>query len=157
MLSPARALGQVMGVLYLGGIMPSARFLGKACAILSATLLLRAAIPIANAQTFANVPALSFTTAASGANPLPQVVAIASTGTQFSFSATPSTSTGGNWLTVTPSGGGCCPTPEGLTVSVNAASLAAGTYSGQILIAEYFSGTPSMTVPVSLTVAPAGG
>jgi hypothetical protein len=137
--------------------MPSARFLGKACAILSATLLLTAAIPIANAQTFANVPALSFTTAASGANPLPQVVAIASTGTQFSFSATPSTSTGGNWLTVTPSGGGCCTTPEGLTVSVNAASLAAGTYSGQILIAEYFSGTPSMTVPVSLTVAPAGG
>ena len=67
--------------------MPSARFLGKACAILSATLLLTAAIPIANAQTFANVPALSFTTAASGANPLPQVVAIASTGTQFSFSA----------------------------------------------------------------------
>ena len=137
--------------------MPCIRFLGKACAFASVVLLLAADTPIANAQTFANVPALSFTTVANGANPLPQIVAIASTGTQFAFSATPSTSTGGNWLQVPSSGGGCCNTPEGLTVTVNAASLAAGTYTGQILFASYPSGAITMTVPVSLIVAPAGG
>ena len=98
-------------------------------------------------DSFQTVPALSFTTVAGGANPLPQVVAIASTGTQFTFSATPSTSTGGSWLTVTPSGGGCCNTPEGVTVSANAASLTAGTYTGQILFANYPSATVTMAVP----------
>jgi hypothetical protein len=137
--------------------MPCIRFLGKACAFASVVLLLAADTPIANAQTFANVPALSFTTVANGANPLPQVVTIASTGTAFAFSATPSTSTGGSWLQVPSSGGGCCNTPEGLTVTVNAASLAAGTYTGQILFASYPSGAITMTVPVSLIVAPAGG
>ena len=137
--------------------MLSTRFLRKTLAALPAALLFATATSVAYAQTFEPVPALSFTTVANGANPLPQVVTIASTGTQFLFSATPSTSTGGSWLTVTPSGTECCATPEGLTVSVNAASLAAGTYTGQIVFANYPSGTITMTVPVSLIVAPAGG
>ena len=120
-------------------------------------LLFASFAPVAPAQTFQTVPALSFTTVAGGANPLPQVVAIASTGTQFTFSATPSTSTGGSWLTVTPSGGGCCNTPEGVTVSANAASLTAGTYTGQILFANYPSATVTMAVPVTLIVAPPTG
>src|ERR1700678_2582701 len=103
MLSPEGAHRQVMDVLHLGGTMQSTRLSGKSWAALPA-LLLAMAMPAAHAQTFANVPALSFTTAANGANPLPQVVAIASTGTQFTFSATPSTSTGGNWLTTSPTG-----------------------------------------------------
>src|ERR1019366_7376114 len=144
-----------MGV--LGEIMLSTRFLRKTLAALPAALLFATATSVAYAQTFEPVPALSFTTVANGANPLPQVVTIASTGTQFLFSATPSTSTGGSWLTVTPSGTECCATPEGLTVSVNAASLAAGTYTGQIVFANYPSGTITMAVPVSLIVARAGG
>ena len=113
--------------------------------------------PVAVAQNFYSVPALSFTMAAGGANPLPQVVAIASTGTQFAFSVTPSTSSGGNWLTASPTGGGCCATPEAVTISVNGSTLSAGTYTGQIIFAEYFAGTPSITVPVTLTVVFAGG
>jgi len=137
--------------------MLSTRFLGKAWAALPATLLLATATSVANAQTFQTVPALSFTTVAGGANPLPQVVAIASTGTQMGFSVTPSTSSGGNWLTANPTGVGCCFTPEGIVVSANATGLTAGTYTGQIVFAEYFSGTPSITVPVTLYVAAAGG
>jgi hypothetical protein len=114
-------------------------------------------MPVAVAQNFYNVPALSFTMAAGGANPLPQVVAISSTGTQFAFSVTPSTSTGGSWLTASPTGGGCCATPESVVVSVSASTLSAGTYSGQIIFAEYFAGTPSITVPVTLTVVSPGG
>src|ERR1022692_3322014 len=110
-------------------------------------------MPVAVAQNFYNVPALSFTTVGGGANPLPQVVGIASTGTQFLFSVTPSTSSGGNWLSASPTGGGCCATPAAVTVSVNATTLTAGTYNGQIIFAEYSAGTPSITVPVTLTVA----
>jgi hypothetical protein len=157
MLSPQGTRGQVMGVLGPGGIMLSSLYLRKTLAALPAILLFAAAPRVASAQTFEPVPALSFTTVAGGANPLPQVVAIASTGAQMAFSVTPSTSTGGSWLTASPTGGGCCATPEAITVSANAAGLAAGTYTGQIIFAQYFNGTPSITVPVSLIVAPAGG
>src|ERR1700721_2063470 len=105
MLAPPGGRGQVMGV--LGGMMASTRILRMAGAALAAALLFVAAASVANAQTFATVPALSFTTVANGANPLPQVVSIASTGTAFAFSATPSTTTGGSWLQLPVSGGGC--------------------------------------------------
>jgi len=124
---------------------------------LSALLLVAATHPAAVAQTFANVPALSFTTVVNGSNPLPQIVTITSTGNQMAFSVTPSTSSGGNWLSANPTGGGCCGTPEGVTVSANATGLSAGTYTGQVLIAQYFNGTPNMTIPVTLIVAPASG
>jgi hypothetical protein len=135
--------------------MLSSRFLLKTLAALPVVMLFLATTSVVSAQTFANVPALSFTTVAGGANPLPQTVAVASTGANFTFSATP-TSTG-NWLTTNPSGGECCNTPDGVTVSVNAAGFTAGTYSGQIVFANYPSATVTMTVPVSLIVASATG
>jgi hypothetical protein len=136
--------------------MTSKRLLLKACAVLSATLLLAAAIPIANAQTFANVPGLSFTKTFGGANPLPQVVTAASTGAQFNAHATATTTTGGSWLQISPASG-IYATPTVWVVSVNpSVSLAAGSYTGQIVFAQYPTGIPTMTVPVSLTIAPAG-
>ena len=72
------------------------RSLRTARLALPALLLLVSAV--AGAQTFANIPPLSFAAVAGGANPLPQVLAMASTGTQIIFSVTPSTTTGGNWL-----------------------------------------------------------
>ena len=128
----------------------------KVWAILPIAVLAAVSIPAAGAQNFYNVPALSFTMVVGGANPLPQVVGVASTGTQFLFSVTPSTSSGGSWLSASPTGGGCCATPEAVTVSVNATTLTAGTYNGQIVFAQYSSGTPSITVPVTLTVASTG-
>ncbi|HZQ22550.1 MAG TPA: hypothetical protein VFA89_07090 [Terriglobales bacterium] len=92
-----------------------------------------------------------------GANPLPQVLTVASTGgTSIHFTPSAATAKGGNWLTISPSGNGCCFTPEAFTVSVNASTLAAGTYTGEINILEYPSNTPSMTVPVTLTIAATG-
>jgi hypothetical protein len=99
---------------------------------------------------------ISFTMPFGGSNPLPQVLAVASTGSTIRFTASASTATGGNWLSVAPQGVGCCFTPEAMTVSVNASTLAAGSYTGQITFTEYPSGTLSITVPVSLTVAPSG-
>ena len=52
--------------------------------ILPIAVLAAVSIPIAGAQNFYNVPALSFTMAVGGANPLPQVVGVASTGRSFS-------------------------------------------------------------------------
>src|ERR1017187_4980971 len=156
MLSPEGARGQVMGVLHLGGIMLSTRFLRQTLVALPATLLFAAATSVAVAQTFATVPALSFTKTFGGANPLPQVVTAASTGTQFDVDATASTTTGGSWLQISPSGG-VYVTPAVWVVSVNpSVSLTAGTYSGQIVFAEYSAGTPTLTVPVSLVVRAAG-
>src|ERR1017187_6219961 len=132
MLSPEGARGQVMGVLHLGGIMLSTRFLRQTLVALPATLLFAAATSVAVAQTFATVPALSFTKTFGGANPLPQVVTAASTGTQFDVDATASTTTGGSWLQISPSGG-VYVTPAVWVVSVNpSVSLAAGTYSEQV-------------------------
>ena len=108
-----------------------------------------------HAQTFAQIPPLAFTKPFAGANPLPQILGIESTGTALAFTATETTSTGGNWLQLFQSTG---TTPEAVTVGVNAdVALAAGTYSGTIVITEYYKGILKMTIPVTLTVAATGG
>ncbi len=110
------------------------------------------------AAVFRQVNPLSFTMPFGGANPLPQVVVIGSTGesssTNFNFDAVAITSKGGAWLTVSKSGVDCCTTPEALTVSVSANTLAAGTYTGEITITEYSNHDMAITIPVTLTIAP---
>ena len=101
---------------------------------------------------------MSFTKVFGGANPLPQVVMVASAGASFNFTVAASTSTGGSWLSVsTVPSCGLCSTPEAVTATVNAnVTLAAGSYTGQIVVTSQF-GAVAMTVPVTLIVAPAGG
>lgn len=109
-----------------------------------------------HAQTFAPIPALSFTKPFAGANPLPQTLAVVSTSTNFDFRVASSTATGGDWLVVT----GCgsyCNTPQAITIAVNATTtLAVGTYTGQVVLTEYY-GSTAITIPVTLTIAPANG
>lgn len=110
------------------------------------------------AQTFAGVPALNFTRPFAGADALPQTLTISSVGAAFSFRSAASTSSGGNWLTVT-TGGGCslCQTPHAITAVVtSSATLAAGSYSGQIVLTSQ-SGSVTLTIPVTLTVASTTG
>ena len=111
--------------------------------------------PVLNAQSFRNVPALQFTKVYAGADPLPQILTLASTGNKFDFRVTASTTNGGAWLRAT----GCgayCDTPQAITVAVSpAVNLSPGTYVGQVVFTEYYN-TFSMTVPVTLTVAAAG-
>lgn len=107
----------------------------------------------AHAQTFQTIPAMSFTMPFAGANPLAQIVTVASTGAVFGFTPVPSTSSGGNWLSVSPANLDCCNTPYAVTVSVNGNGLAAGTYQGQVLFTDYQNNSVKMTVPVTLTVA----
>jgi uncharacterized protein (TIGR03437 family) len=94
--------------------------------------------------------------AGSMSTPVSQTVQVTSTttGTSAPFTAAFIPSTGGNFLTVTPSSGN---TPATITLSVNAAvssTLAAGTYNGTVQVA---SGSGAVqTIAVTLLVSPAG-
>jgi len=109
---------------------------------------------VVGANVFRQVNALNFTMTYGGGNPLPQVIPVVSTGTNFTVFASASSATGGNWLQISPSYYGCCGlgTPEIITVSVAAPTgLAVGTYTSQVEILSS-DGTMSMVVPVTLTV-----
>ena len=105
---------------------------------------------------FLQANALSFVMPAGGSNPLPQNLPVLSNGSNFNFSSAVYTGNGGSWLTISNVGADCCVTPEVLTVSVNGAGLAAGTYTGEIVLSQYSGRTMSMTVPVTLTVVGCG-
>jgi hypothetical protein len=83
-------------------------------------------------------------------------VNIDSTGTALNFYQATSASKGGAWLTNTSctSPNFPCSTPTGLSVSLNASSLAAGTYTGEINIFEDTDPGQTMTIPVVLNVTP---
>ena len=82
-------------------------------------------------------------------SPAPQSVSVSSTGAAVSFTAAASTTDGGNWLRVSPALG---TTPATLTVSINPAGLAAGTYSGAITL-FIPQNESQQTVGVTLTVS----
>ena len=107
---------------------------------------------VLHAQQFEAIPPLNFEMPLGGGNPLPQILVVASTSTNFNYTASTSTSQGGNWLSVSP-GGNCCTTPSVETVSIsNTSGLTVGTYSGQVTFKSN-DGTNTLNVPVTLTVA----
>jgi trimeric autotransporter adhesin len=110
-------------------------------------------IPVTLTVTTALVPSstsLTFTAQQVTGSPTPappvQTLNVTS-GVPAPFSAA-ATSTG-NWLVVSPASG---TTPANLTVSVNPAGLAPGTYMGSVGLSS--GAAPPMTVQVTLTVQP---
>jgi uncharacterized protein (TIGR03437 family) len=89
-----------------------------------------------------------------GANPQPQTINVSiAGGGAAAFNASASTTTGGNWLSVSPVSGA---TPQNISVNINAAGLAANTtYQGSISIVVAGATNSPLTLPISLTVAPA--
>jgi hypothetical protein len=110
------------------------------------------------AQMFQTIAPLSFTKAFAGADPLPQVITVASTDptSTIDFTAIAVNSAGNNWLSV--SGGGTFnagTTPQAITVAVKpGATMGSGTYTAQINV-KSTDGKKSLVVPVSLIVSPA--
>jgi hypothetical protein len=88
-------------------------------------------------------------------NPPPKTITIASTSGALRFTPTVASGKGGNWVSISPSGNGCCFTPTNVTVSLNASSLPVGTYVGEINVIEFANPGKSMTVPVVLTITSA--
>ncbi|HEY9126833.1 MAG TPA: hypothetical protein VIM62_06885, partial [Acidobacteriaceae bacterium] len=118
----------------------------------------RVTVPVSmvvGAAVFRQVNPLNFTKVYGGANPLPQVITVASAGAEIPFNAVAVSSTGGSWLTITPSSFGCCTsTPQAITVTVNpAVNLAAGTYSAEVVV-KANTGNQALTIPVTLTIQP---
>jgi len=71
----------------------------------------------------------------------------------LAFTATVRTATGGNWLSVDTASGTSTPqNPVPIAVTANPIGLAAGTYTGTIMIASSTTGT-SIVIPVNLTVS----
>jgi len=106
------------------------------------------------AQKLEPIPALSFSTTFGQDNPLSQMITVNSTGVSFNFTATATTSSGGSWLTLTPSAYGYgVATPYAITVSAKpAVTLADGTYTGQIVVTPTTTTIAPMTIPVTLVV-----
>ncbi len=112
-------------------------------------------------NVFNQVNPISFTMPAGGASPLPQILTISSTvvNSALAFYQTSVTATGGNWLSVPNCNNGDypCSTPNQFAVNVvNASSLPAGTYTGEIIVYEDTSPSSTVTVPVTLNVVGSG-
>ncbi len=126
--------------------------------VLCAVTLLLACPAALRAQTFQTIAPLAFTKVYAGADPLPQVITVASTDptSTIDFTATAVNSTGNNWLSV--SGGGTFnagTTSQAITVAVKfGATMGSGTYTAQINV-KSTDGRESLVVPVSLIVSPA--
>jgi uncharacterized protein (TIGR03437 family) len=95
-------------------------------------------------------PALSFGFQTGTAVPAPQTVSVNSTGAPLTYTLTATTSSGGNWLAVTPNGG---TTPSSFSVAVNPVGLAVGSYSGSITISANAAGNSPQTLSVTLVVS----
>lgn len=94
----------------------------------------------------ASANTLSFAYVSGGTPPAAQSLSITSSGSAVAFTAAAISS---GWLSVTPTSAA---TPAALSVSVNAANLGGGSYSGTIALSDT-SGTLQLTVSVTLTVA----
>ena len=120
-------------------------------------------VVVLNLQSGTSAPALDPTPAGlffsgplNGAQPATQQIIVNTSGSSpVAFQAAASTTSGGNWLTVSPvSGTSTGQTPGTVTVSANTSGLVAGTYSGSVSFS--ISGT-IRTVNIVLVVLPASG
>jgi len=93
--------------------------------------------------------ALTFSHQTGAATPPTQTVSLTSSGAALNFTTAVSTTSGGSWLTASPASGS---TPGTVTVGVNPAGLAAGTYSGAVTITTPGASNSPQTVVVTLTV-----
>jgi uncharacterized protein (TIGR03437 family) len=86
----------------------------------------------------------------SGGSGVRNVSLTSTDGTPLNFTVAGSTSTGGPWLLVGPQSGS---TPSTLSISVNAAGLAAGTYTGSVAVTAGAAANSPQTIAITLRVA----
>ncbi|MEZ5402619.1 MAG: BACON domain-containing carbohydrate-binding protein [Bryobacteraceae bacterium] len=117
-----------------------------------------ATIPIVvrvGSDVFRQINPLFFTKTIAGADPVPQVLTIATISEPFQYSVVVRNARGGNWLKFE----GCnlgCAAGKALTVKVAAdLTLPSGTYTGQILLTSFHQ-DQIISIPVTLTVGAAG-
>ena len=113
-----------------------------------ASLSIPVTLTISNSPLLTLAPnSLKFTYQIGGAAPTPQVVTPASSSTAINFTVTPQSA--GNWITANPIFG---TTPNPISVGINPAGLAAGTYTGSVTVTGTGEGNGPQAVPVTLTI-----
>jgi uncharacterized protein (TIGR03437 family) len=98
---------------------------------------------------------LTFNAQTGGTAPAAQNIAVTSTGVALPFTAAATTTTGGNWLSVSPASGNTTASggaATNLSVSVNPTGLAAGTYQGTITVTSANASNSPQTATVTLVV-----
>jgi uncharacterized protein (TIGR03437 family) len=95
---------------------------------------------------------LQFTAGVGGSNPAAQSIELTNTGAGTLAWSASATSAMGSWLSVSPSLGIA---PSALSIAVNAAGLAAGTYAGTVQITSAGASNSPLSISVTLTVAAA--
>jgi hypothetical protein len=118
-------------------------------------------IPVAynvGTAVYSQVNGLDFNMVAGGDSPLPQLISIPGTGAAILSVASVSTSTGGNWLNITPAVntyGYGYNTPFQMIVSPHpAVTLGPGKYTAEITLIQDAAPQQSMVIPVTLTINP---
>jgi uncharacterized protein (TIGR03437 family) len=101
----------------------------------------------------AGAASLNFSATAGGPDPQAQTLLVGNSGPgTLSFSAAASTNGGGAWLSVTPAQGSAPPSSS-VSVAAKLGSLAAGTYTGQVVLTAFgTAGNSPLTIPVTMTV-----
>ncbi len=109
-------------------------------------------LAVAAAQNLSVSPPdpLSFSYISGAAPPQSQQLQLTSTG-NIAFTVATQTTDGGNWLSVSPASGVAGSSPTSLTVTVSPRYLAAGSYTGSIIISSLVAPS-SLVLNVSLTV-----
>jgi len=131
---------------YTGSVMIAALGAANSPLVVPVTMT----IGLVSTQLSVNPASLSFSYTAGGALPAAQNLLVSSaTGTPVTFTASASTSTGGNWLSVNPAGG---ITPANISAAADPTGLAPAVYSGTITLTPT-SGGGSLQVAVTLTVS----
>lgn len=124
---------------YLGTVTIAAT--GASSQVVNVTLV------VSNQPAISAAPSsLNFAYKLGGTAPAAQAVTIAAAA-GIAYTATPSTP--GSWLAVTPGSGAL---PSSLSVSVNPATLTAGTYHSSISITAAGTSNSPLAIPVTLTV-----
>jgi uncharacterized protein (TIGR03437 family) len=93
---------------------------------------------------------LYFADSARFSQPKSQSLTIASAGPALSFTASATTSSGGNWLIAPP---GTLTTPYEMTVSIVGGLLGAGTYTGTLTFTPAISSLPPVNVSVTVVIS----
>ncbi len=104
----------------------------------------------ASTQLSANLSSLTFTAQSNGPAPANQTLQVASvTGSPVPFTASVNTASGGNWLVANPAS---ATTTATVTVGVNPAGVAAGTYNGNVILTPTTGAASPLQIPVTFNV-----
>jgi uncharacterized protein (TIGR03437 family) len=129
---------------YNGTVTVTSPGAGNSPATINVTLVVQPGTILAPTTT------LTFNQVVGGAAPASQTIAVTGSPSALNFTAAASANT--PWLSVTPASG---VTPGNVQVAVNGSALAAGQYTGNVVITSAGAAGSPITVPVVLNVVPA--